>query len=175
MRLRSPFRHCCVLPTIQKCFWLPSSYPVRQRSLHSSFSHPFSGPVRPHLGLCSEPCPPARLSSSCSQPPGSSQSLTDTSCSHCLPLAISFPSLISKSASPTPLPLSVSFFLLSALTDHFLGLLCQSWAPKPPLLPPYLPPHPPSSFAGSPAIPQTTCPYLVTSCPLHFNQLSPTY
>lgn len=33
----------------------------------------------------------------------SSQFLTDMSCSHCLPLTISFSSLISKSASPTPL------------------------------------------------------------------------
>lgn len=46
----------------------------------------------------------------------SRQPLTDTSCSHRLPLAISFPSLISKSASPTP-PCLVSQ-LLSPFCTH---------------------------------------------------------
>lgn len=76
--------------------------------LGSAVSTPqFSGPARHHLDLCSEPCPSACLSSSHSLPPSlppsslrSSQFLTDTSCSLCSPLTISFSSLISKSASP---------------------------------------------------------------------------
>lgn len=172
VRLRSPFRHCWVLHSDQKHFWLPSSYPIRQCSA-SVFSSQSSGPARPHLGLYSEPCSPACLSSSHSSlPPSSlrsSQFLTDMSCSHCLPLTISFSSLISKSASPTPPCQSASFSFLHSLSC-FLVHVASPGPPSPHCFFPSL-----SSFAGFPAVLQTACPYRVTSCPLHFNQLSPSY
>lgn len=174
VRLTSPFRHCCVLPTVQKHYWLPSSYAVRQSSLHASvFSSQFSGPVRPHLGFCSKPCPPACLSSLFPPSlPSWVQSVLDR---HVLfpPLTVSDllfqPNQQICFSHPPLLCQSASFSFLHSLST-FLVDIASPGPQSPHRFPPTL-----ISFARSPAIPQTACPYLVTSCPLHFSQLSPIY
>lgn len=102
-------------------------------------------------------------------PPGIYSILTDTSCSHHLSLAISFPSPLSKSVSPTPFPSqSPSFPFLHSFSSFLLDIPCPGPLSLPCLFPSL------RSFASTPgALPQTAYPYLLTSCPLHFNQLSP--
>lgn len=121
--------------------------PLRQSSLQSLvFSSEFSGPARPHLGLCSEPCPPACLSSSRSHPPSPPgfQSAPDR---HVLFPPLSLSDLLSQpdqqtrfSHPPCPVSQLLSPFCTCCPVSWFLN--CQSQAPKPPLLPPHLPPPP---------------------------------
>lgn len=119
------------LHSVQRHFWLPASYPIRQCSVHSSVFWPCKTSPWPLLWALSV-CLSVLKSFPPSLPPSSlrsSQFLTDMSCS-LSPLTISFSSLITNLLL---LPaLSISFFLLSALIVPFLGWHCQSWAPKPP-------------------------------------------
>lgn len=141
-------------------------------SFHSSvFSSQFSGPARPHL--CSEPCPPARLSSSCSHPPSPPgiQAALDR---HVLFPPLTLSDLLSQPDqqicfSQPPLPCqSASFSFLHSLPNFLVDVA----SPGPPSLHCF-----PPSFSA-PLLDLLLFPkllLLVTSHPLHFNQLSPTY
>lgn len=125
VRLRSSCRHCWVLHSDQEEFWLPSSYTIRQCSIHSSVFWPCKTSPWPLLWALS-PCLSLLKSFPPCLPPSSlrsSQFLTDMSCSCCLPLTISFSGLISKYASPTP------------LVNHLLSTFCThcpvSWLTLP--------------------------------------------
>lgn len=174
VRLRSPFRHCWVLHSDQKHFWLPSSYPIRQCSAHSSvFSSQFSGPARPHLGLCSEPCSPACLSSIHSLSPSLLSQIQSVLDRHVLFPLLTINDLLFQPDQQIcfshPHCQSASFSFLHSLSC-FLVHIASPGPPGPHCFFSSL-----SSFAGFPAVLQTACPYRVTSCPLHFNQLSPSY
>lgn len=124
VRLRRPFRHCCVLPTIQKHFWMPYPTPLGGVVSTLQFSHPSflalqDLPSASALSLVPLPiCPqviPTLL-------PSWVQQVLDR---HVLFTLLTISNLLShpdqKLCFSQPLALSVSFFLLSTLTVQFLG------------------------------------------------------